>query len=599
MNQADESSGLGDTPRFSIVLNTYNRAELLPRAIESLLAQSYQDMELVVVDDGSTDDTQAVVGAFTDPRVRSVRRENGGLAAARNTGLASASGEFVAFMDDDDVVVDSWLDAFAGVIGDGVGAVSCGTAITSPDGCVTTRLPKPMGPAFDNQTGLYLPGTFVVRRTVLEAIGGYVEELRCSEQTELALRAIPECLRRGLSVESIDQSLVVTNRETDTKRPLRRADFLHDGSLLVLDRHRERMKRDPALYANFAAIAAVQGARMGRFGEARMMLLDAIKTCPREWRHYVRMVIALVPPLGRRVWGTWSLPRQASTSPRQERLWRSGVRRIPGSAAVRRRLRRPAPWPPKRNPVEPPAAPADWTTGAPDFVGVGAQRAGTSWWYQLISQHPDVHVNPSVPKEIHFFDRFEERPWARESVAEDYAALFPRPRNKIVGEWTPEYMVWPWCAPMLAEAGVPKLIVILRDPVERFWAGWSFSVRRGAPAVSTIAGDAFHRGLYARQMAWILEHYHRDQVLVLQYEQCVADPLAELERTFDFLGIDPSFVPDGVRSPSKQIHEKQPMPPELRQTLHRAYRADIDALLADFPEIDRTLWSPSTDEAAS
>lgn len=595
MSLSDETNAHDHPPLLSIVLNTYNRAELLPRAIDSVLVQSYHDMELVVVDDGSTDDTATVVAAYTDPRVRSVRRNNGGLAAARNTGLAAACGEFVAFMDDDDQVVDSWLDAFACVVGDGVGAVSCGTAITSPDGSAVSRLPRPMGSAFDNQTGLFLPGTFVVRRTVLDAIGGYVEELRCSEQTELALRAIPECLRRGLSVESIDQALVVTNRETDTRRPLRRADFLHDGTLLVLDRHRERMMRDPELYADFTAIAAVQGARMGRFGEARSLLVDAIRARPLQWRHYARLAMALVPPVGRRVWGTWSPPRQESTAPRQQQFWRTCVRRIPGADTVRGRLRRRAPWPPKRMRVEPPAAPADWTTGAPDFVGIGAQRAGTSWWYQLIVQHPEVHVNPSVPKEVHFFDRFEERPWARESVADDYAALFPRPRGTIVGEWTPEYMVWPWCAPMLAEAGVAKLIVILRDPVERFWAGWSFSVRRGAPAVSTIAGDAFHRGLYSRQMAWVLEHFGRDQVLVLQYERCVADPHGELERTFEFLGIDRSFVPDDVRSPSKQIHDKQPMPPELRQIVRAAYRDDVDALIAEFPEIDPTLWSDTSE----
>lgn len=235
--------------------------------------------------------------------------------------------------------------------------------------------------------------------------------------------------------------------------------------------------------------------------------------------------------------------------------------------------------------------PAGWTTGPPDFVGIGAQRAGTSWWFQLIAQHPEVHINPSVPKEVHFFDRFEDRPWARQAVAGEYAALFPRPSGKIVGEWTPEYMVWPWCAPLLAAANVPKLIVILRDPVERFWAGWSFSVRRGAPAVSTIAGDAFHRGLYSRQMAWVLEHFSRDQVLVLQYEQCIADPHAALEGTFSFLGIDPSFVPHNVRSPAKQIHEKQPMPDEMQQIVQAAYRSDVKALVADFPEIDLTLWS--------
>jgi glycosyltransferase involved in cell wall biosynthesis len=595
MTQRSEATEQQWVPCFTVVLNTYNRAEVLPRAMDSVLAQSFGDVELVVVDDGSIDDTASVVGAYTDPRVRYVRRKNGGLAAARNTGLAAASGEYVAFMDDDDQVVDGWLRAFAGVVGEGVGAVSCGTKLTSPDGNAVALIPQPMGPAFDDQTGLYLPGTFVVRHSVLEEIGGYYEAIRCSEQTELALRAVPECLRQGLSVESVDQALVITNRETEVNRPLRRADFLHDGALLVLERHRDRMRRDAELYANFTAIAAVQGARMGRFGEARSLLVDAITARPLEWRHYGRLAMALVPPVGRRVWGTWSPPRQASTAPRQQHTWRARVRRIPGADALRGRLRRRPPWPPKRLPVEPPTAPAEWATAAPDFVGIGAQRAGTSWWYQLIAQHPAVHVNPSVPKEVHFFDRFEERPWARESVADTYAALFPRPPGMIVGEWTPEYMVWPWCAPMLAEAGVPKLIVILRDPVERFWAGWSFSVRRGAPAVSTIAADAFHRGLYSRQMAWVLEHFERDQVLVLQYEQCIADPHAELERTFDFLGIDPSFVPDDVRSPAKQIHEKMPMPQELRQIVRSAYRADVDALVASFPEIDPMLWSDTSE----
>lgn len=87
----------------SIVLPTYDRATLLPRAIASVLAQTDGDFELIVVDDGSRDDTAAVVAAIPDPRIRYVRLPaNRGLPAARNAGLAVARGTFVAFQDSDD-----------------------------------------------------------------------------------------------------------------------------------------------------------------------------------------------------------------------------------------------------------------------------------------------------------------------------------------------------------------------------------------------------------------------------------------------------------------------------------------------------------------
>ena len=87
----------------SVIIPTYNRAHVLPRAIESVLKQTYTELELIVVDDASTDDTAAVMTAITDPRVRYVRKEHGGAAAARNRGIAEAKGEFIAFQDSDDV----------------------------------------------------------------------------------------------------------------------------------------------------------------------------------------------------------------------------------------------------------------------------------------------------------------------------------------------------------------------------------------------------------------------------------------------------------------------------------------------------------------
>lgn len=89
----------------SIILPTYNRAEYLGRALESVLSQTYARWECRIIDDGSTDDTEAVVGRYADPRIHYRRQANQGVSGARNTGLAECEGEVAALLDSD----DEWL----------------------------------------------------------------------------------------------------------------------------------------------------------------------------------------------------------------------------------------------------------------------------------------------------------------------------------------------------------------------------------------------------------------------------------------------------------------------------------------------------------
>ena len=95
---------MSDSPKVSVIIPTYNRAALLPRAVNSVLAQTCQDFEILIVDDGSADDTPAVIAGFADARVRSFRHDaNRGQSAAINTGLANARGEYITPLDDDSV----------------------------------------------------------------------------------------------------------------------------------------------------------------------------------------------------------------------------------------------------------------------------------------------------------------------------------------------------------------------------------------------------------------------------------------------------------------------------------------------------------------
>jgi glycosyltransferase involved in cell wall biosynthesis len=90
------------SPEVSVVIATYNRAILLPRAIQSVFRQSYQDFEIIIVDDCSSDNTREVVLSMCDPRIRYIRHNANRGPAGRNTGITAARGQYIAFLDDDD-----------------------------------------------------------------------------------------------------------------------------------------------------------------------------------------------------------------------------------------------------------------------------------------------------------------------------------------------------------------------------------------------------------------------------------------------------------------------------------------------------------------
>lgn len=250
---------------------------------------------------------------------------------------------------------------------------------------------------------------------------------------------------------------------------------------------------------------------------------------------------------------------------------------------------------PIREPGAPPPCPPGWTTAPPDFVGIGAQRCGTTRWFDLICAHPAVTPPPATRKELHFFDRFHDGGWSDARAAE-YAAYFPRPAGALTGEWTPTYLHDFWTAPLLAAAAPDaRLLLCLRDPVERYRSGLQRHRRAarqtGAALDHAAAHEEFARGLYADALERVFAHAGRDRVLVLQYERCVADPVAELARTFAFLGLEPVDLGDLVRAhhPNRQA-TGSPLDASAAQALTEAYRPDVERLARACPPLDLDLW---------
>ena len=96
-------------PFFSIILPTYNRANFICTAIESVINQIYNNWELIIVDDGSTDNTKEVVSSYNDYRIRYIYQENQERSVARNNGINNARGEYICFLDSDDYFLDNHL----------------------------------------------------------------------------------------------------------------------------------------------------------------------------------------------------------------------------------------------------------------------------------------------------------------------------------------------------------------------------------------------------------------------------------------------------------------------------------------------------------
>jgi glycosyltransferase involved in cell wall biosynthesis len=171
-------------PKVSVILPVYQGEQTILKAVRSVLNQSYPHLELLVVDDGSTDGTLAKLATVTDPRLKFFRQENRGVAAARNHGFVQASGEYIAFIDADDVWLPQKLavemdtirnrpnaDGGACLVYSGYYAVDDRDRLTHLPGL--WRESGDLSQSVLEHEGIFLPSTALVHRAVFEAVGGF------------------------------------------------------------------------------------------------------------------------------------------------------------------------------------------------------------------------------------------------------------------------------------------------------------------------------------------------------------------------------------------------------------------------------------------
>lgn len=181
-------------PRLSVIIPSYNQAIYLPSTLDSLLAQTYRDFEIIVVDDGSTDDTDTVLAHYQG-QIQSIHQDNKGLSSARNSGFAASRGEYIYFLDSDDLLLPNALENFVAYLDshpDCALVYSAWQQITS-DG---TRVLDEVHPHHEGHVlkelllreFFFFASMTIIRRNALKKVGLFDEELTWSDDADMWLR---------------------------------------------------------------------------------------------------------------------------------------------------------------------------------------------------------------------------------------------------------------------------------------------------------------------------------------------------------------------------------------------------------------------------
>lgn len=231
-------------PLVSAIITTKNRADILPRAIGSVLNQTYENIEIIVVDDGSTDDTATVIAEYQNEHsIILIRNEKSvGACRARNQGIERASGEFIAGLDDDDewhlerisVLLETYVDSFACI-------TSNDKMVSSERSVVWHKKEKIIlkDLLFSNQVGNQV---LVKKNRVLE-VGGFDESLEAAQDYDLWIRL---CEKFG-PIRVVQKPLQTIHQEKSADRISNPRSQLK-GYLAVYQKHKSKMNRDQRKY---------------------------------------------------------------------------------------------------------------------------------------------------------------------------------------------------------------------------------------------------------------------------------------------------------------------------------------------------------------
>jgi glycosyltransferase involved in cell wall biosynthesis len=298
-----------NNPTISVIIPTYNRARLLPRAIESVLKQTFTDFELIIVDDGSTDNTKEVINSYIkkDNRITYVYQENsGGPAKPKNTGIKIAKGEYIAFLDSDDEWLPSKLEKQYKLYEDNnnknnnIGLVGCGS--------INIRNKKeiyiPIKSLNANSKKLLIrcvphsSSSIIIKRSIFKKVGLFDENIKIGEDRELYIRINKKYkflfIQEPLFNYYIhDNNISISDNKKGTARRVK-------NRLYIMKKHKNIYKKYPNLYYNELKKIGTFYMLNKEYISARKNFIKAMRIKPFS-RIYINLILSYNPWLYKKV----------------------------------------------------------------------------------------------------------------------------------------------------------------------------------------------------------------------------------------------------------------------------------------------------------
>jgi len=283
----------------SVIIPTYNRAHLVGRAIRSVLNQTYQDFEIIVVDDCSTDNTEEIVKGFNDHRIRYMRHDrNRGGSAARNTGIKASQGKYIAFLDSDDEWLPEKLEKQiekAVCFGEEVGLIYAGEKVIEAETghCIAEKVPSLEGDVYS----LLLEGDFIgscssvfVSKKAIESIGGFDEQLVSRQDWDCWLRVAKNykiaCVKAIMVLRYVGQSQISGKLSR-----------IVEGTKRVIDKHHHSAKYKK-LYGRQLGMVACMELNIDRLSGWKTAIM-ALKAYPFQPKLYFALLTSI---LGKKIY---------------------------------------------------------------------------------------------------------------------------------------------------------------------------------------------------------------------------------------------------------------------------------------------------------
>jgi glycosyltransferase involved in cell wall biosynthesis len=282
-----------DDPLVSIVIPTCNRSNLLPRALRSALDQTYQNIEVIIVDDASADDTPQTVAGINDPRIRYMRHEtNMGTSGSRNTAIKNARGKYIGFLDDDDEFdrskIEKQLNVFAKK-SDNTGIVYCGWNFTYDNKAVFEFFPRYKGNVFERilANNIMSASTVLVRSECFKKTGLFDTGLKNWEDWDMWIR-----IARYFDFDFVP-GILMTYHVHGQQKSTSLQNSIIDRQALI-EKYRADLLHHPSAY----------GCQLSRIGLLYIMnnskkigfqyIFRAIKKNPLAWKNYAYLILSLL-----------------------------------------------------------------------------------------------------------------------------------------------------------------------------------------------------------------------------------------------------------------------------------------------------------------